>query len=413
MFHTENLKTGLIGHRLSHSFSPEIHSYLADYEYKLYEMEENEVGDFLKNCPLDALNVTIPYKKTVMPFLEEISETAKRIGSVNTIVKKDGILSGYNTDYYGFLYMLKKSGIEVRGKKVLILGSGGASLTVKAVLEDLDAKEIIIISRSGENNYGNITKHQNADVIVNTTPVGMYPNNNASAVDLSIFKNLSGVLDLIYNPSVTKLLHDANERSIPNINGLYMLSAQAKKACELFLGKEFASDPTPFIVKSIEQKLKNIVLIGMPGCGKTTVGQILSEKLSREFIDTDEMIVKSSSMEIPEIFSLYGEDEFRKRESEAANEAGKQSGKIIATGGGIITRDENYYPLHQNSFIVWLKRDISLLPTDNRPISQKNDINELYKKRAPLYEKFADITVNAKSTPEETAEFIIEEIARK
>ena len=357
MLHCKELKTGLIGKKLGHSFSPQIHSFLADYEYKLYEMEENEVGDFLFSCGLDALNVTIPYKKTVIPYLKEISETAKRIGSVNTIVRRNGELYGYNTDYYGFSYMVSLSGIKIKEKKVLVLGSGGASLTVKAVLNDLGAGEIITVSRSGEDNYENISRHKDADVIVNTTPVGMYPNNGASPVDLSIFDALSGVLDLIYNPSVTKLLYDAKALGIPCINGLSMLSSQAKRAAELFTGREITEDPTPAIVKSIEGQLKNIVLIGMPGCGKSTAGKLLSEKLSRPFIDTDEIIIRNSHMRIPEIFSLYGEDEFRKREHEAAKEAGKVSGAVIATGGGIITREENYYPLHQNSFIVWLQRD--------------------------------------------------------
>lgn len=412
MIHTNNFRTGLIGRKLGHSFSPEIHSYLADYEYKLYEMEENEVGEFLKSCPLDALNVTIPYKKTVMPFLTHISETALRIGCVNTIVKKEDGLYGYNTDYYGFSYMVNVSGIEIKDKKVLVLGSGGASLTVIAVLTDMGAKEIIIISRSGENNYENIGIHADCDVIVNTTPVGMYPNNGVSPVDLKIFNKLSGVLDLIYNPSETKLLYDAKQLGLPAINGLTMLSAQAKRACELFLGTDIAEDPTPFIVKNIEKRLKNIVLVGMPGSGKSTAGRLLSERLSRTFTDTDEIIVKNSDMPIPEIFSRYGEDEFRKREHNAAKEAGKLSGAVIATGGGIITREENYYPLHQNSYIVWLKRDTSLLPVDGRPVSQQNDINELYRKRAPLYEKFADISVDVSENTDETVQRIIDGIRR-
>lgn len=412
MLHCKELKTGLIGKKLGHSFSPQIHSFLADYEYKLYEMEENEVGDFLFSCGLDALNVTIPYKKTVIPYLKEISETAKRIGSVNTIVRRNGELYGYNTDYYGFSYMVSLSGIKIKEKKVLVLGSGGASLTVKAVLNDLGAGEIITVSRSGEDNYENISRHRDADVIVNTTPVGMYPNNGVSPVDLSLFDALSGVLDLIYNPSVTKLLYDAKALGIPCINGLSMLSSQAKRAAELFTGREITEDPTPAIVKSIEGQLKNIVLIGMPGCGKSTAGKLLSEKLSRPFIDTDEIIIRNSEMPIPEIFSLYGEDEFRKREHEAAKEAGKVSGAVIATGGGIITREENYYPLHQNSFIVWLQRDTSLLPVDGRPVSQNNDINELYKKRAPLYEKFADAVVKVSENAEETTEEILKAIRR-
>ena len=412
MIHCENFRTGLIGRKLGHSFSPEIHSFLADYEYRLYEMEENEVGAFLEDCPLDALNVTIPYKKTVMPFLNAVSDEAKRIGSVNTIVKREDGLYGYNTDYYGFSYMLKKSGIEITGKKVLILGSGGASVTVKTVAEDLKAAEIIVISRSGENNYENIAKHSDADVIINTTPVGMFPDTGKVPVDLNGFTKLSGVLDLIYNPSETRLLYDAKSLGIPYINGLSMLVAQGKRAAEIFTGEPIPDGEIEKIIKAIEDRTKNIVLIGMPGAGKSTLGRILSEKLGRGFIDTDEIIKKKAGMPIPEIFSLYGEDKFRELETEAITEAGKMSGAVIATGGGIVTREENRYPLKQNSVTVWLKRELSLLPLDGRPISKKNNIAELYKKRAPLYEDFADFSVDVSENAEETAEKILEKLRR-
>ena len=412
MIHCEDLRCGLIGHKLGHSFSPEIHSFLADYKYKLYEMEENQVGTFLESCHLDAMNVTIPYKKTVMPYLHFISDEAKRIGSVNTIVKRSDGLYGYNTDYFGFSYMLKKSGIEVKGKKVLILGSGGASVTVNAVLSDLTAKEIVVISRSGENNYESIEKHSDADVIVNTTPVGMYPNNGKSPVELSIFSSLTGVLDLIYNPAETRLLYDAKNLGIPYINGLSMLVAQGKKAAEIFTGEEIPDSEIEPIVKGIEDKTKNIVLIGMPGSGKSTAGKLLAERLGRKFVDTDEIIKEKAGMSIPEIFSLYGEEKFRAIETEAANDTGKLSGLVIATGGGIITRKENRYPLKQNSVTVWLKRDLALLPVDGRPISQQNSLTELYEKRAPLYEDFADITVNVNENAAETVQRIIEGIRR-
>lgn len=412
MIHRENFRSGLIGRKLGHSFSPQIHSHICDYEYKLYEMEENEVGSFLKSCPLDGFNVTIPYKKTVLPYLDFISDTAEIIGSVNTIVKKADGLYGYNTDYYGFSYMVKAGGIEIRDQKVLVLGTGGASLTVKAVLRDMNAREIISISRTGENNYKNIGIHSDADIIVNTTPVGMYPENGKSPVDLKLFDGLSGVLDLIYNPSLTKLLYDAEKLNIPHINGLTMLVAQAKKAAELFLDTDIPDSVIPHIVKSIENELKNIALIGMPGCGKSTVGKLLSQRLSKEFIDTDEMIIKKEEMPIPEIFSRFGEENFRLREHEAIKEAGKKSGKIIATGGGIVTREENRYPLKENSLVVWLMRDTSLLPTDGRPISQANDIAELYKKRKPLYEDFCDIKIQVSENADETADRILTAIGR-
>ena len=375
-------------------------------------MEENEVAAFLEDCPLDALNVTIPYKKTVMPYLRYISDEAKRIGSVNTIIKKSDGLYGYNTDYYGFSYMLKKSGIEITGKKVLILGSGGASVTVNAVLADMKAMEIVVISRSGKDNYDNIEKHSDADVIVNTTPVGMYPENGKSPVALKAFPKLSGVLDLIYNPSETRLLYDAKSLGIPYINGLSMLVAQGKRAAELFTGECIPDGEIEKIIRAIEDKTKNIVLIGMPGAGKTTVGKTLAEKLGRSFIDTDELITEKAKMPIPEIFSLYGEDKFREIETEAITEAGKMSGAVIATGGGIITRKENRYLIKQNSAVIWLKRDISLLPLDGRPISQSNPLQELYAKRAPLYEDFSDTAVNVSENANETAEEIIKAIRR-
>lgn len=412
MIHCENLKAGLIGRKLGHSFSPEIHSFLADYEYKLYEMEENEVGNFLKSCHLDAMNVTIPYKKTVMPYLEHISDEAKRIGSVNTIVKKADGLYGYNTDYFGFSYMVKKSGIEISDKKVLILGSGGASVTVNAVLTDMNAREIIVISRSGENNYENLEKHSDADVIVNTTPVGMYPENGKSPVNLNIFKKPSGVLDLIYNPAQTRLLYDAKNLGIPNINGLSMLVAQGKRAAEIFTDKRIPDGEIEKIIKSIEDKTKNIVLIGMPGAGKTTIGKILAEKLGRSFVDTDELITEKAGMPIPEIFSLYGEEKFRAIETQAINEAGKMSGTVIATGGGIVTRTENRYPVKQNSSVIWLKRDLSLLPLEGRPISQKNNLSELYEKRAPLYEDFCDFQLDIGENAEANAKNILEKLRR-
>lgn len=412
MIHCENFKSGLIGHKLGHSFSPEIHSHLADYEYKLYEMEEYEVGTFLDNCPLDALNVTIPYKKTVIPYLNYISDEAKRIGSVNTIVKRDGCLYGYNTDYFGFSYMVKRSGIEIEGKKVLLLGSGGASVTVNAVLSDMNAKEIIVISRTGENNYENIEKHSDADVIVNTTPVGMYPNNGKNPVVLEAFQKLSGVFDLIYNPSETKLLYDAKCLGIPFANGLSMLVAQGKKAAEIFTGEAVPDSEIDAIIKKIEEKTKNIVLIGMPGAGKSTAGKLLAEKLGRNFIDTDSIIEEKAKMPIPEIFSLYGEERFREIENEAITEAGKLSGAVIATGGGIVTREENRYPLKQNSVTVWLKRDLSLLPIAGRPVSQKNNLTELYEKRAPLYEDFADISICVSENTQVTAEGILDKLRR-
>lgn len=410
MIHTDNFKCGLLGEHLSHSFSPQIHALLADYEYKLYEMPENEVGAFLKSCPLDAMNVTIPYKKTVMPFLDFISDEAQKIGSVNTIVKKDGKLYGYNTDYYGFMHMIKSSGVTVKNKKVLVLGTGGASLTVKTVLQDLEAAEIISVSRTGEVNYNNIAIHSDADVIVNTTPVGMYPNNGVSPVNLEMFPALSGVLDLIYNPARTSLLCQAERLGIPFINGLVMLVSQAKKACEYFLDCTIDDSENKRITQEIAKQSENIVLIGMPSSGKSTAGKKLAEVLGREFVDTDELIAEMAGMSIPEIFSQYGEEHFRKIEHEAVKQTAKRSGLVIATGGGVVTRQENYLPLHENGRIVFIERDINELSTDGRPLSQKGNLQEMYAIRLPLYLSFCDVKADCEKDVKKTVENILKAV---
>ena len=388
-------KYGLIGKKLGHSYSPQIHSLLGDYTYRLYEMEEADVEQFLKKRDFNGINVTIPYKKTVMPFLDRIDEKAAKIGCVNTIVKEaDGTLTGYNTDYYGFDYMLTKGGIEIKDKKVLILGSGGASLTAKAVAEDKKAKEIIIVSRSGENNYENISRHFDADVIINTTPVGMYPNNLVAPLSPDGFYKLSGVADVIYNPKATKLILEAQKRNINCISGLYMLAAQGKKAAEYFFGKAFDDKIIDYIVKKLSFDLTNIALVGMPGCGKTTIGKILAEELGKEFADTDDIIVSETGKSIPDIFKEQGEKGFREIEKEVIKKTGKEKGLVIATGGGVVVTEENFDALRQNSTVIFLNRDISVLPKDGRPLSLSGDISEMYKKRLPLYRKISDFEID-------------------
>ena len=399
----KNIKCGLLGEHLGHSFSPQIHKQLADYSYELFEMPVEEVEGFLKSDRFDSMNVTIPYKKTVMPFLDEISDEARRIGSVNTVTHlEDGRLRGDNTDYFGFSYMIDKSKIAIEGKKVLVLGSGGASETAQTVCADRGARKIVVISRSGENNYENLYLHADAEVIVNTTPVGMYPKNGEAAVKLEDFPALEGVLEMIYNPAKTKLLLDAERLNIPHINGLCMLVAQAKRACEIFLGESIADEKIDKITAEIAAQTGNLILVGMPGCGKSTVGELLAEKLGRELIDTDAMIVEKAGMPIPEIFSHFGEEHFRAIEHECVCEAGKQSGKIIATGGGVVTRQENYAPLHQNGKIFFINRKTEELPTDGRPISQSTDLSELYKKRLPMYKSFCDKEVSNNRPIEQT-----------
>ena len=399
----KEMRCGLLGEHLGHSFSPQIHRRLANYSYDLFEMPIEEVESFLASDRFDAINVTIPYKKTVMPYLAEITDEAIRIGSVNTITRlKDGGLKGDNTDYFGFSYMIEKSQIAISGKKVLVLGSGGASKTAQTVCKDMGASQVIVISRIGKDNYDNLYKHYDADVIVNTTPVGMYPRNGEVPLALSDFPSLSGVLDMIYNPSKTKLLLDAEKLGIPHINGLCMLVAQAKRACEIFLGISIQNSEIDKITDAIAAEMGNIILVGMPGCGKTSVGTLLAESLNREFVDTDALIEKKAGMSIPEIFAKFGESYFRALEHSCVCDAGKLSGKVIATGGGVVTRSENYEPLCQNGKIFYINRLISELPTDGRPISQSTNLNELYNKRLPLYRSFCDAEIDNNRPIEET-----------
>ena len=404
------MKCGLLGRKLGHSYSPQIHGLLGDYSYDLFEKEPDELASFLKNGDFTGINVTIPYKKDVIPYLDALSPAARKIGSVNTIVRRaDGSLFGHNSDYFGFVSLVKHSGIAVEGKKVLVLGSGGTSNMVVTALRDLGAAPVVI-SRSGENNYGNLHLHSDASVIVNATPVGMYPNTGVSPIDLRRFPALTGVLDVIYNPAKTQLLLDAEKLGIPHENGLWMLVAQAKEAAEYFTGKKLPDSCIEKIHGILSRQMKNIVLIGMPGCGKSTIGTLLAETLGRTFVDADAQIVQMAGKSIPEIFAQDGEDAFRQWESDALAHLGKQSGLVIATGGGCVTRQRNYPALHQNGSIVWLERDLSLLPTDGRPLSQSNRLEEMYAVRKPLYEAFADVRVANTGSPEDTVTEILSKL---
>lgn len=387
------LRCGLLGRKLGHSYSPQIHRELSCYEYRLYEKEPEELEAFLKSGAFDGLNVTIPYKKSVMAYLDEISPEAAAIGSVNTIVNRGGRLTGYNTDAFGFTWLLQKSGIEAAGKKALVFGSGGASVTVCHVLKTLGADPVVVISRTGENNYENLDRHLDAKLLINATPLGMYPNTGESPVDLTRFSSLGGVLDVIYNPARTALMLQAEQLGIAHASGLSMLVAQAKKACEYFTGGSVPDTEIDRIERLLSRQMENIILIGMPGCGKSSVGWALAAALDRTFIDADEEIVRRAGCSIPEIFAAQGEAGFRRAESAVLSELGKQSGVVLATGGGCITRPENYPALHQNGRIVWLTRELSLLQTDGRPMSQANSLEALWETRKALYERFSDIKI--------------------
>ena len=403
------LKCGLLGQKLGHSYSPAIHGMLADYDYQLFEREPEQLEDFLKNGPWDGINVTIPYKKAVLPYCAELSDTARRIGSVNTIVRRpDGSLYGDNTDAYGFESLVKKSGIDVRGKKALVLGSGGASVTVVAVLKMLGAESVTVISRGGEDNYDNLDKHADARIIANTTPVGMYPNNGQAAVDLTRFPQCEGVLDVVYNPAHTALLLQAEKLGIPCAGGLYMLVAQAKRSSELFTGSSIPDSEIGRIEKVLSGRMKNIVLVGMPSSGKSTLAAALGEKLGRPVYEADALIEQEAGMDIPAIFAQGGEESFRKLETEILSRLGTLSGAVISTGGGCVTREENYDLLHQNGTILWLKRGTEKLDKTGRPLSLKNDLNEMYQKREPMYRRFADAAVDNNGSVEATLAQILE-----
>lgn len=398
----------LIARKLSHSFSKPIHNELADYSYEYKEMEEEELQGFFEKREFDGLNVTIPYKTTVMKYLDKISPEAEKIGAVNTIVKKDGALLGYNTDYYGFSYEIKEAGASVRDKEVVILGTGGAAKTALCVSTDMGAKRVRSVT-SAEIKSGDIEAYLGAQIVINATPVGMYPNTGVAPVDINLFPECEAVLDLIYNPSDTKLIQDAKRRGLKTANGLGMLVAQAKKACEIFTGEELGENRIEEIENKIRKQTKNIVLIGMPGCGKSSVGRELATVLSREFYDCDDEI--SALGKTPaEIIETEGEERFRQIETDVLTELCKKSGAVIATGGGAVTQERNEDIIRQNSTVVFISRPVERLATNGRPLSQGGEekLRKMHKMRLPLYKKFCDIEVQSQKTWQETARLIID-----
>ena len=422
---------GLLGERLSHSFSPQIHAKLGNRDYGLFSVPAERLDQFLSERPFSGINVTIPYKKAVIPYLSEISPRAKEIGSVNTIVKRaDGTLSGFNTDYAGMLYALRRAGISLQGRKVLILGSGGTSLTAQAVAENNGAREIVVVSRTGEINYTNVSeKHADAEIVINTTPVGMFPGNGEKPVDLSDFPGLLGVMDVIYNPFLTALLLDAQSLGISFTSGLPMLVAQAKVASDLFFGKvssederatlsagepatekEWKKDPDiERIIDGLYRELSNVILVGMPSSGKSSIGRLLSEKLGKPFLDLDTMIEEQFGETIPQIFAEEGEAGFRDKETLCAKAAGKERGTVIACGGGTVLREENVRALRQNGRVVLLERELSLLSTEGRPLSRDSEtLKRMYQERLPFYLRSAEFTVKNNETTEACAEEILQ-----
>ena len=405
------MRFGLIGENLSHSYSERIHRMLGDYQYDIISLPPQELGRFFAVGDYDGCNVTIPYKKTVMQYCDELDDNARRIGSVNTVVRgSGGSLTGYNTDYFGFSYMCRRAGVSFEDKKVLILGSGGTSLTCAAVALDEGCREIITVSRSGPVNYDNISSHADSEIIINTAPVGMFPNNGRSLIGLPDFPRCSGVLDVIYNPLKTRLILEAEMLGIPCAGGLPMLVAQAKRASELFTGTEIDDSIIEKILGQLYKEISNIVLIGMPGCGKTKIGQMIASNTGRDFYDTDVIIVKKASMTIPEIFRSKGENHFRDLESEVVADIGKLSGKVISVGGGAVLREENRKNLRQNGVVVFISRDLEKLETEGRPLSTNPDtLRNMYRQRLPVYLSCSDFIVSNDASVDSAAITIMEE----
>lgn len=409
------MEYGLIGEHLPHSFSPEIHRRIGDYKYELKELSPDEVGAFLERRDFKGVNVTIPYKQTVIPYLDEIDEAAKAIGAVNTVVNRGGKLYGYNTDFGGLKALIERTGVSVAGKKALIFGNGGTSKTAFAVLKALGAKTVLKASIHGE--AGTVSydearaEHSDAEILVNTTPCGMFPNLEGMAADPADFPAAKAVIDVVYNPLRTDLLQRAEKLGIPCCGGLYMLVTQAILAAEHFLGEKIPAEKAEGIYREILKSKENIVLIGMPASGKTTVGKLLSESLSRPLFDSDDLVAERAGKTIPEIFSDDGEKAFRKLEAEAVAALSGKTGAVIATGGGAVLNPENIRYLKKNGRLYFIDRPVgSLVPTDNRPTaSSREAILKRYEERYPLYNKYCDARIDASGSAEEVLEAVKED----
>lgn len=406
------MKYGLIGEHLGHSFSKEIHERIADYKYEICELAPDALGNFLTNPEFEGINVTIPYKEKAIPYLYFVSDNAKKIGAVNTVKNENGKLYGYNTDYMGMKSLILKNKIDLKGKKALLLGGGGTSKTGRAVLTDLGVREIVRVGLDFEKPdvlYEDVAKkHADAEFILNTTPVGMYPKNEGRIIDVNDFPRLEGLIDVVYNPLRTNIVLDAREKGIKAEGGLYMLVSQAIYASEIFTDKKISEEVCEKTFNHIFKQKENIVLIGMPSSGKSSVGMYLAGITGRELVDTDAEIVKKIGMEISEYFKLYGEEKFREVESEVVKEVSSRNGIIIATGGGAILKRENVRYLKQNGRIYFLNRSLEMLtPTSDRPTASDYEaLRRRYEERYDKYISSADVTVPGNGTVVQVAEII-------
>ena len=416
---------GLIGEKLGHSFSKEIHALIGSYDYELKEIVSTNLPAFMQQKEFKGINVTIPYKQDVIPFLNSIDKATEEIGAVNTVVNRNGKLSGYNTDFIGLKRLILSQGLKLDGKKVLILGTGGTSKTARAVAKALNAKTILTVSRSakpGDDKGNSISQsvisyqdaaalHNDCDIIINTTPCGMFPKIDDSPINLSPFNKLSGVIDVIYNPLRSQLVLQAQEKKIIAAGGLYMLVQQAIAASEYFFDTTYSDDEADRIYKTILNKKQNIVLVGMPGSGKTTVGKKLAKKLNRRFYDTDVVITEKEGTTPAEIIRTKGEQAFRDIESAVCRELASEQGVIIATGGGAILRKENVFNLKKNGLLFFIDRPLEAIkPTDDRPLSSSEDkLRQVYEYRYPIYTREADYHIVSDNILEHTIEKILKE----
>ena len=404
---------GLLGERLGHSFSPKIHSLLGDYAYELCEVPPEGLAEFLLCTEMQGMNVTIPYKKAVIPFCKALSPAAEAIGSVNTLVRRDGGWYGDNTDAFGFGYLLRRRGIDPAGKRCAVLGSGGASVTVQYVLRRLGAASVAVLSRGGRNDYAHLGDYAETQLLVNATPVGMFPGNGVSPVPAEAFPVCEAAVDLIYNPLRSAFLQELQQQTSPGLqriceNGLAMLVAQAAASAALFTGETSPEGKIEEILCKLESETENIALIGMPGCGKTTVGRVLAELMGRPFADLDAEITRKTGKTPETWLNSAGEAEFRQVETRILRELSKSTGMVLACGGGVVSRRENLALLRQNSRVVWINRELCKLSTEGRPLSQQESPEGLYAQRRPLYEAFADCAAENGGSPAETAKKILE-----